>query len=298
MANTTKTLEQLYQDFCINLNIFCRSSPVEFIGINLNNNINKPYSFKRYYRINRKDIPLSFFIKNLNERKMIHSINCIDDSLYRKVIRFEIALANRVNENMDWLFVTLKDILPDIINKNLNNILQKLSPIKITGDKLYEKAAIFFIGFIMNNEYSSLMDIHAFKLYYLLRHCSSTNDIGSNFIFDNDFFISKLKRSGIKQFIILSDIIKQLIKISGCNLSIAAVDFLRNGTMKYKIYIKDCHTETYITLAELFTSIGEYYLANQIIEYNNWITTHLELKQYGIAVCIDSNSLYTINIYH
>lgn len=151
MNDIIESLEKAYHNFCIRQKYFYGSIPSEFIGINLNNNLSLPYSFKRYYSITQNISNMNIFIKTLNERNMIHAINSIDDTSHHNSIRYEIALAHRTNENMNWLFSKLKQLLPYNININMEYIKKSLSNITITNDNNYKNAAIFFIGFVEKN---------------------------------------------------------------------------------------------------------------------------------------------------
>ena len=299
MNHIVKSIEEAYCDFCSRQKNFLGSCSSEFLGINLNNNLSIPISFKRYYRAPQNIVDMNKFIKNLNARNMLHAVNFIDDTLYcSDSIRYEIALTHRTNENMDWLFKELKKILPDTINKNMNHIVSALSDISITSDANYKKAAIFFIGFIEKVELLGLSRIDVFKLYYILRNCSSPDSIGKNFTTDNVIFLNKLEYSGLTPFIKLTSIIRPLVNNFECDLWLSAIDFTSNNMMKYKIYIKKCKQTIYSKLAKNFLAIGETFLSQQILGYGEWISQHPELEQYGLAVCVDSNSVLTINLYH
>ena len=112
------------------------------------------------------------------------------------------------------------------------------------------------------------------------------------------FFFNKLKNSEITSFIKLISLIKPFIYNSKCDLWLAAIDFLSNNNMKYKIYVKGYDITIYDYLAKKFVELGEFYLSKQIVGYKEWISRHQELEQYGLAVCVDSNSLFTVNLYH
>lgn len=155
MNDIIESLEKAYHNFCIRQKYFYGSIPSEFIGINLNNNLSLPYSFKRYYSITQNISNMNIFIKTLNERNMIHAINSIDDTSHHNSIRYEIALAHRTNENMNWLFSKLKQLLPYNININMEYIKKSLSNITITNDNNYKNAAIFFIGFVEKKNIST-----------------------------------------------------------------------------------------------------------------------------------------------
>ena len=298
MNDIIESLEKAYHNFCIRQKYFYGSIPSEFIGINLNNNLSLPYSFKRYYSITQNISNMNIFIKTLNERNMIHAINSIDDTSHHNSIIYEIALAHRTNENMNWLFSKLKQLLPYNININMEYIKKSLSNITITNDNNYKNAAIFFIGFVEKKISPHMSTIDTFKLYYLLRYCSSPDNIGKNFKIDNNLFFNKLKNSEITSFIKLISLIKPFIYNSKCDLWLAAIDFLSNNNMKYKIYVKGYDITIYDYLAKKFVELGEFYLSKQIVGYKEWISRHQELEQYGLAVCVDSNSLFTVNLYH
>ena len=63
MNDIIESLEKAYHNFCIRQKYFYGSIPSEFIGINLNNNLSLPYSFKRYYSITQNISNMNIFIK-------------------------------------------------------------------------------------------------------------------------------------------------------------------------------------------------------------------------------------------
>ena len=297
MKNFAEYIETAYRDFCTKQKFYSGSISSEFLGINLNNNLSIPVSFKRYYRVTKYFIDKNIFIKRLDNRKMIHAINFVDDTLNDDIIRYEIALTRRTNENMNLLFSELKNILPNEINADMKYTTNLLSNISITDKVNYKMAAIFFIGFVEKEIYKGVFDIKTFKIYYILRHCLDPDNIGKNYKIDNIFFLKNIEDSGVIFFTKLVSIVKLLIYDSECDLWLLGIDFSLNNT-KYKIYIKPHNINIYKNLAKIFLQMGEILLSQQILGYEEWIVKHPELERYGLALCIDSHSILTINLYH
>lgn len=78
----------------------------------------------------------------------------------------------------------------------------------------------------------------------------------------------------------------------------AAVDYYRSGSEKYKIYLKEYQSDIYERLAEILRERGECGLAEIVLAYAEWVGQHKELEQYGLAVCLTGAGQWSVNFYH
>ena len=96
----------------------------------------------------------------------------------------------------------------------------------------------------------------------------------------------------------LCDLTGALVEAAGGELWMAAVDYYRNGLNKYKIYIKKFSDTIYERMIARFQALGCGHLAEQIAAYRDWVFLHPELERYGIAFCLDTQGMWSVNFYH
>lgn len=269
---------------------------VEFIGINLSNELyNKPV-FKAYYTTAKSMENIPDLLKTLEKKQMIRAINRIDDTVNQGCVRYEIGLKNRTNRNMDFIYKWLYSICSEL--QSHRNEIERLCSIKCTNLNDYQYAALYFIGLIadVTNQYMPM--VRAIKLYYLLRQCSNPEKIGENYTINNyDSFqlLYSLQIPEIEKIVLF---IQELLKKNTGELLMTAVDYYENGFSKYKIYIKGCSKNIFEHMIKKFEISDCEILAKRIHSYAKWIKEHPELECYGIAICLDSSGGWSVNIYH
>ena len=226
---------------------------------------------------------------------MIHALNKIDDTVNHDCIRYEIGLQHRTNSNMSFINHWIMELFPEI--KIHRDELNRFYSIKCVNDKDYQYAALYFLGLIADI-FSIPPQTKAIKLHYLLRKCSDPDNIGKQYTTDNNYFLEVLSNLGVPEMKQLCKLIGALIESAGGELWMAAVDYYKGNFRKYKIYIKNFSDLAYKAMITNFYALGCIHLAEQINIYQSWLSLHPELEHYGIALCLDSNGIWSINFYH
>lgn len=296
-AGSCRLLEYYYQKFQDDNPVSRHASDVEYIGVNFSDDVavGRPV-FKAYYTTERSFENVDQILSPLMDRNMIHGLNRIDDTISDRRIRYEIGLQNRTNQNMEFIYKWLLSMSQE--SKNHREELAEFCKIKCTQSDDYKYAGLYYIGLIADmNVYGSL-DTKAVKYHYLLRHCSNPDKIGKNYIVDNEFFFNILHDIQIPEIQQITLFLKELLDRGLGELWIAAVDYYKGNFSKYKIYFKNFSPRIYDIMVKKFTAIGCTNLAEQIETYTHWICFHPELERYGIAVCLDSNGVWSVNFYH
>ncbi len=292
------SIEAQYRIFCAQHDYTVGNNTVEFLGINLNGGPEGFCTFKLYYNTAQSLYFTHQFIDELRTRNMLSALNRIIDSESAECIRYEIGLANRTNENMNWLFSRLADACDAATHASMMQAINALSELRITDDERYSKAAMYFLGFKELKSEAEKFHIDTLKLHYLLRRCLDPDTIGKNFIVDNVASLHQLKTSGLLPFERLINIAQPISELPGCEVWMAAIDFFSDGRQKHKIYLKKCAAHGYEKLAMELMRCGAFALAQIVRGYEKWVSFHQELEQYGLAVCLDSTQRLTVNFYH
>lgn len=269
---------------------------VEYLGVNFSGDWNTPPVFKAYYTTAKSMQQIPAVLQPLVDRDMIHALNKIDDTVNRGCARYEIGLKNRTNANMAFVDRWIGKLFPEI--ERHRDEVNRFYSIKCVADEEYQHAALYFLGLIMETYSPNGSQTKAIKLHYLLRQCSDPDKIGRAYTVDTPHFLGVLAGLEIPELHQLCDLTGALLEAAGGELWMAAVDYYRNGLNKYKIYIKKFSDEIYEGMIALFHALGCVHLAEQIATYWDWIFRHPELERYGIAFCLDTQKVWSVNFYH
>ena len=271
-------------------------SGVEYLGLNLSGRERMETVFKIYHTTaesSRTDIPI---LRPLRQRNMVRALNRIEDTVNGGKLRLEIGLANRTDENMRWLYRWLCEMYPGLGDKRED--LNKLSELKCCELPGFQYAAMYFLGMILSAAPDGRTMADAVKLHYLLRDCEDPDKPGKNYTVHQDACLETLRNTGIKAFIQLYVVMEKLLGRVSAELWMAAVDYYRSGSEKYKIYLKEYQSDIYERLAEILRERGECGLAEIVLAYAEWVGQHKELEQYGLAVCLTGAGQWSVNFYH
>lgn len=289
-------LEQQFQKFQKVHEEASYSSFVEYLGINFSESTVVCPVYKAYYTTTqsmKKEIRL---LQPLFEQDMIHALNLIDDTVNSGFVRYEIGLGKRTDDNMAFLKQWVKGLYPEI--EAHHQEIESFFALKCTQKEGYQYAALYFLGLIAESDSVQKPLIKAVKLHFLLRMCSNPDQIGKSFIVNTSGYLEELSNLGIEQIAELVMFLKVLSETSEFELWMAAVDYYRDGLTKYKLYIKKFSKRIYTGLFERFTALGCMNLAEQLHTYSQWLKFHPELEQYGLAICLDSYGVWSVNFYH
>lgn len=269
---------------------------VEYLGVNLSENRNTPPVFKVYYTTAKSMQQIPAVLQPLVDRNMIHALNKIDDTVNQGCVRYEIGLKNRTNTNMAFVERWIGELFPEI--EHHRDEVNRFYSIKSVADEEYQRAALYFLGLIMEGDSPNALQIKAIKLHYLLRQCSDPDKFGKAYTVDTPYFLGELIRLEIPEIRQLCDLTGVLLESAGGELWMAAVDYYKNGLNKYKIYIKKFSGAIYEEMSSRFRALGCSHLPEQIAAYQDWIFRHPELERYGIAFCLDTQKVWSVNFYH
>lgn len=289
-------LEQAYNAFRASHTEAQSQAFVEYLGVNFSQQRSAPPVFKAYYTTAKSMQQLPAVLQPLVDRDMIHALNRIDDTVNRGCIRYEIGLKNRTNANMAFLDRWIGQLFPEI--ERHRDEINRLYSIRCVKDERYRQAALYFLGLILETGSPGSPQTKAVKLHYLLRKCSDPDRIGRSYTVDNPHFLGVLAGLEIPELCRLCDLTGALVEAAGGELWMAAVDYYRNGLNKYKIYIKKFSDTIYERMIARFQALGCGHLAEQIAAYRDWVFLHPELERYGIAFCLDTQGIWSVNFYH
>ena len=289
-------LEQAYNAFRAGHAEAQSQAFVEYLGVNFSGARYIPPVFKAYYTTAKSMQQIPAVLQPLVDRDMIHALNKIDDTVNCGCARYEIGLKNRTNANMAFIDRWIGELFPEI--ERYRDEVNRFYSIKCVEDEDYQYAALYFLGLIMEMDSSNSSQTKAIKLHYLLRRCSDPNKIGKAYTVDTSYFLGVLAGLEIPELHQLCDLTSALLEVAGGELWMVAVDYYRNGLNKYKIYIKNFSDEIYEGMITLFYTLDCAHLAEQIATYRDWIFWHPELERYGIAFCLDTQKVWSVNFYH
>lgn len=260
---------------------------IDFFGVNFSE---EEIIFKLYYT-STKVCPELF--EPLNQKKMIGNLNVVKDTMNSNKLRYDIGLINRTNGNMQFLYQWIDVLYPEI--KQYREEIEKFYELKCSTDEQYKLAAMYFLGVITETENCSVVE--AIKFHYILRMCSNTNKIGENYDIDNQKVLSTICKIGILEIEKIGYFLEKCLKNTKAELWIAAVDYYKHKSNKYKIYLKNFDDNIYDSLYNQLLSIGQEIVAFNVRFFKQWLHNHKEFSVYGLAICYSENNGWSLNFY-
>ena len=280
-------------------NAFSRSHPdmldcskSDFTGIQFSESAGEPL-FRVYYKYNHNTNERPDFLEPFHLRNMIRMTEKIADSIEGNVVQYEVGLKNRTLHNMRWAYHWLEEHMP-WIGSHYKEIC-RMKQIKVSDVGDYGLAALFFLGIGMKADTS---DICSLKLYYLTRKCPDPERIEYEYRADNEAYLLQIRKMRIPKLEIIASFLEEALDRVSYEMWMTGADYHKSGKAKYKIYIKMNGLPGYRALINGFEKNGCSNLSRQLGEYLEWITKHLELKLYGVAVCLTDADEWSVNFYH
>lgn len=253
---------------------------VDYFGINISSDKKSDYKFKIYYQDeysrflyenSKNKNPLLEF---LFENDMMRFLTAIHDK-NEDFNLYDAGVGNRTNENMEKFFEYMDKNIK-IFTQNKDEIL-KISKMKSTPKENHDYHSLYFMAY-MNN----------------VLKCHWFNNTRKNII-SNEYYLDFIENLQIKEFCIISNIIKKIISFSGGRLLMEGIDYTENGPQKYKIYIRNSKSNR--TVDVLLKVIDNPILKDKIQKIKEWHNSHKYFYCDGFALCLDKNNIYTINFY-
>lgn len=289
-------IEKEYINFCKQNTTSLNFSDIEFLGINFSDDKEVP-TFKIYHRTKKDFLKIIPFFKPLYEHDMIGFLNMIDDNINNNKIRCEIGLKNRTNKNMCWLYRWIDKQF--FLSSNCKTEIKKLKKLKCCNLKNYQYSSMYFLGFIISLGIDKKQaNIDAIKLHYILRYCENPNDIGHNFLVNNEQSITHLRSIESPILYSISEMIEYLLKNTNMEIWMTAIDYYKDGIIKYKIYIKNLQDVLYEKLFFLLKKNNHIDLSNKILAYVRWLKAYPAFEKYGMAICCTNLGVLSVNFYH
>lgn len=287
VSEITSKIEVLYNKFLLNNKIEYDISNIDFLGLNIFQQSQEfPVEFKAYYqpqdiiKIKSEDTEV---IRFLYENNMI-KFRCPVRGT--QINRSYVVLKNLSNLNLKNFKNKLLEIFPEFEKK-----LEEIPA--IMPEKNKQHLPIHILGIKSNRQYGEALNLEWMLRDYL--------DYEANkYKYNDEYYINYIESLKSKEFNYLITFIKKMygdvIESGRMHLWLMAIDYFTNDISKYKLYLKiDEYNLKIPNLVRKYFEDTNY--TNIIISVNEFIKMHSELKLYGVAICIDTNSMKSINMY-
>ena len=287
VTEMTSKIEILYNKFLLNNKIEHDISNIDFLGLNIFEKSQElPVEFKAYYqpqditKIRSEDPEVIHFLYENNMVKFRCPVSGT------RINRSYVVLKNLSYLNLKNFKNKLLEILPSFEKK-----LEEIPAIIPKKKNLY--LPIHILAIKLDGQYGDAINLEWMLRDYL--------DYEANiYKYNDEYYISYIESLKSKDFNYLITFIKKMygdaIKVGRLHLWLMGIDYFTNDISKYKLYLKI--DEYNLQIPNL---LREYFEDNNctdiIIGVNEFIKIHCELKLYGIAICIDTNRIKSINMY-
>lgn len=281
-------IQEQFERFSKNANIDFDSDVVDYLGINISAS-SENIEFKAYceFEKNTNNCDLVYFLTG-NDLIKYFSVVLSDKDLSAK--RYDIGLKNRSNLNMEKLFDYLSINVPFfyIFSEEINFFAK----MKISNNCNDIYSSLYFLGFadVDNN-------IDLLKLHFLTRKCEETNVSHKAYKFDDLYYLNYLKNTKNTAMLNLIPFAEEALHICGGNLWMIGFDCNKTNEYKCKIYIKK-PSYCYDALIEVCEKMFKSEMIEKIELVKEWNRINRKYKIEGIALCLDSNNVFSINFYY
>lgn len=285
-----ENLENRYQAFLASLAYPYEKEYIDYVGMNLNSIPEEPCCFKMYYSDHCNCEEGHPLIDYLSEQGMLGYMEIVQDT-GKKRFRCDIRLQNRTNENMEKLFDRLR--ADENVFAENEELIRRLAKMKITDVPECDMASMYFMGFVSGENGMELL-----KLHYINRYSEDPNVLYKNIQYRDEEYLIFLENSGVEEFGVLAERARKLLKECGGHLWMTGLDVDRDGRKKYKIYIK--YPKNLMEgLRRILKNEDSCKNILEKAEYQaEWVKTHRELELEGVALCMDTDGVFSINYYY
>ncbi len=281
-------MQEQFERFFENRNIDLDTGVVDYLGINISDS-SENIEFKAYYEFekNTDNCDLVYF---LNENDLIKYFSIVLSDKDLSLKRYDIGLKNRSNLNMEKLFDFLSFNVPffNIFSEEI----RFLAKMKISNNCNNIYSSLYFLGF---EDVDNKVDL--LKLHFLTRKCEETSVSHKSYKFDDIYYLNYLKNTKNTVMLNLIPFAEEALHICGGNLWMIGFDCNKTNEYKCKIYIKK-PSYCYDALIEVCEKMFKNEIIERIELVKEWNRINHKYEIEGIALCLDSNNVFSINFYY
>ncbi len=266
------------------------SDNIDLVGIDLTK---EQISCKAYIGMKVAEIPQELitrlspngFLTYLIEKDIVYRLETVNDT--RKIWggRYDIALYNRTNENMCWLFEQIKKEAGFM--SEYESMLRDMSSMKTAENPDYKYSAFYHLGVLEKEK-----RIKALKFYFTARYENIPDYHSKNFIYHDEEYLNFWGNCGLENFSILRDMAQDMRVHCGGHTWMAGLDISEKGISKCKIYLKKMDN-IYEYLKTAFDGIYR----DKIEQLEIWNCQNADFTMMGVAIGIDESNIPSLNLY-
>lgn len=286
MAACTRDLGEEFRAFCASLEEPPVRQAVDFLGINVSDDTAAKPVFKIYYSRKFSGEERHPVQKMLSERGMLRYCSLVRDTVNRSCVRLDLALKERTDRNMEWLFEQLT-CLTTLFREGEGEI-RELARMQITDREQHRNSTLYHLGFTEQDEEITLL-----KCHFLTRWCPDPDQPGKDSEYRDRNYLEYLKNCKIAAYVELAGLAETALNQCGGHLWMAGLDMGAAGYRKYKLYIK----QPSMLYERLPGILGET-MAEPLKASRRWHQAHPEYGCEGAAFCVDSDSVHSLNLYY
>lgn len=266
------------------------AAEMDFVGLNMSEKYNTPFEFKVYFQ------PIDLCEKSDIDHKIIKSIFDKNMVKYKcraqssSISRCYVTLKNRTLTNMESLYKDLQDFSSCVKEHMLQypllysleeSVIKKTSPI------------LHMVGIKSGLQNESIVNLE-----WLLRDI--IDDKSNHYSYNDEHYLNYISNTEIPEFKELVKYIRQnynfWLRENMLHLWILAIDLSLDGRCKHKIYLK---LNKDLDFFDVHLTLNHFcqWEDNRLNIVENFFRSHVELKLYGFALCLDSVGEKSINYY-
>lgn len=279
MNEEIRNIEEQYQKTI--QSISCKN--IDFWGINVTNIPQKEITYKVYKSQNisqNRQYPLIAF---LEQKGILGYYEDILDSTRPKVTRIDAALCQRNDQNIESLLMYLEEKVSYFSGHSQK--VKEIAGMKITDVPNYNYASFHHLGLIEEKECVEML-----KFYFFTRWCKNPEQFLNEGYRDNSY-LEYLKRSDIREYVVLTGKAQFLLEKCGGHLWMAGMD-ISEEKVKYKIYLKNIN-HAY----EFLMQVEEEEMKGHLHHIKGWNENHPECSLVGVALALDTENVSSVNLY-
>lgn len=280
------TIEERYQSFIKTLDRPLDAGEIDFFGINLYDRTEENIAFKLYYAQKYSTCSTHPLAQYLQQHDMLRYLSEVEDTLHRKDMRIDLALKNRTDTGMEALFSILRR--ENELFADCEQEVRNLAKMCITDEPGCSLASLYHLGSIEHGTWKQLLKFHFFT-----RWCRNHNYPGKDSEYRDAYYLEYLQNTGIAEYRRITEVSETILADCGGHLLTAGMDAGRNGYRKYKLYIK--HPER--LYQGLLEHVGAQF-SGQIHQVMAWNEKHLEFQAEIVALCLDTDGVFSVNLYY